>query len=271
MHQVHAADALFLVARGVGQRHAALDLARVDAAEGDRADVLEAHDLEGQQRQRIFVDRLAQQRLAVLRVDALERFTIGGRGQEVDDGVEQRLHALVLEGRAAHHRIEGGLDGGLADQPAQRLLVGLLALEVGLHGLVFHVDGGLDHGGAILGGALLEVVGDLLDVHLGVFAVAVPDVGLHGDEVDDAREIVLGADRQLDRNRLGAELLFDVVDAHVEVGAGLIHLVGEDDARHAVLVALAPDRLGLRLDALVASRARTRRRRARAANARPRS
>ena len=162
MHQVHAADALFLVARGVGQRHAAVELARVDAAERDRADVLEAHDLEGEQRQRIFVDRLAQHRLAGLGIDALERFAIGGRGQEVDDGVEQRLHALVLERRAAHHRIEGGLDGRLADQPAQRLLVGLLALEVGLHGLVFHLDGGLDHGGAILVGALLEVGGDLL-------------------------------------------------------------------------------------------------------------
>src|SRR5690606_17384448 len=31
-----------------------------------------------------------------------------------------------------------------------------------------------------------------------------------------------------------------------------VHLVGEDDARHAILVALAPDGLGLRLDTLVA-------------------
>ena len=189
VHQVHAADALFLVARGVGQRHAALELARVDAAERDRADVLEAHDLEGQQRQRVFVDRPAQGRLARLDIDARECLAIGGRGQEVDDGVEQRLHALVLEGRAAHHRIEGSLDGRLADQAAQRLLVGLLALEVGLHGLVFHVDGGFDHGGAVFGGALLEIVRNLLDLHLGVFAVAVPDVGLHGDEVDDAGEV----------------------------------------------------------------------------------
>ena len=214
--------------------------------------MLEAHDLEGQQRQRIFVDRHAQQRLAVLGIDALERFTIGGRGQEVDDGVEQRLHALVLEGRAAHHRIEGSLDGRLADQTAQRVLVGLLALEVGFHGLVFHVDGGFDHGGAIFGGALLHVLRNLLNGHLGVLTVAVPDVGLHGDEVDHAGEVALGTDRQLDRNRAGAQLLFDVVDAHVEVGAGLIHLVGKDDTRHAILVALTPDGLGLRLDALVA-------------------
>ena len=41
-------------------------------------------------------------------------------------------------------------------------------------------------------------------------------------------------------------------EALEEVGAGLVHLVGEDDARNLVLVALAPDGLGLRLDALVA-------------------
>jgi hypothetical protein len=35
----------------------------------------------------------------------------------------------------------------------------------------------------------------------------------------------------------------------VEVGAGAVHLVDEADARHAVLVGLAPHGLGLRLDA----------------------
>jgi len=48
-----------------------------------------------------------------------------------------------------------------------------------------------------------------------------------------------------------AETVHDVVEALVEVGAGLIHLVGEDDARNLVLVALAPHGFGLRLDALV--------------------
>ena len=141
--------------------------------------MLEAHDLEGEQRERILVDRPAQKRLAALGVDARERLAVGGRGQEVDDGVEERLHTLVLEGRAAHHRIEGGLDGAFADEAAQRVLVGLLAIEVGLHGLVFHLDDGFDHGGAVLGGALLEVVRNLLDCHLGVFVVAFPDVSLH--------------------------------------------------------------------------------------------
>src|SRR4029079_11536804 len=51
--------------------------------------------------------------------------------------------------------------------------------------------------------------------------------------------------------RGGAGAVDDIGEAFEEVGAGLVHLVGEDDARNLVLVALAPDGLGLRLDALV--------------------
>ena len=60
------------------------------------------------------------------------------------------------------------------------------------------------------------------------------------------------ADRKLDAHRVGRHPRDQIVDALVEVGADLIHLVDEDDARHVVLVGLAPHRLGLRLDALVA-------------------
>ena len=45
--------------------------------------------------------------LAGVDVDALDRLAIDRRRQIVDDGVEQRLHALVLEGRAAEDRDEG--------------------------------------------------------------------------------------------------------------------------------------------------------------------
>src|SRR5262249_61396673 len=44
----------------------------------------------------------------------------------------------------------------------------------------------------------------------------------------------------------------DVVEAAEEIRADLVHLVAEDDARDLVLVALPPDRLGLRFDALIA-------------------
>ncbi len=93
-----------------------------------------------------------------------------------------------------------------------------------------------------------EGVRDLDDVDLGAEVVAVQD-GLHLDEVDDALEAVLAADRQLDRHGAGTEAVDDHVDAAPEVGAGAVELVDEADARDGVLVGLAPDRLGLRLHA----------------------
>ncbi len=56
----------------------------------------------------------------------------------------------------------------------------------------------------------------------------------------------------MQRHRPRTQALLDVFHAHVEVGARLIHFVGEDDARNLVLVALAPNGFGLRFNALVA-------------------
>ena len=68
-------------------------------------------------------------------------------------------------------------------------------------------------------------------------------------QVDDAGEVALGADRQLDDRRRRLEAVLDHLDGAEEVGAGAVHLVDEAHARHVVLVGLTPHRLGLRLDA----------------------
>ena len=80
----------------------------------------------------------------------------------------------------------------------------------------------------------------------------VEDGRLHLDEIDDALVLVLLADGLLDRDRRDAEALADRVRRSSEVGADLVHLVDEHDARNAELVGLAPDGLGLRLDAVAA-------------------
>ena len=106
----------------------------------------------------------------------------------------------------------------------------------------------LDHLLAPLLGVRAERLGDLDDVDLRAEVVAIQD-RLHLDEVDDALEAVLAADRQLDRHGPGTEAVDDHVDAAPEVRAGAVQLVDEADARHRVLVGLAPDGLGLGLDA----------------------
>ncbi len=77
----------------------------------------------------------------------------------------------------------------------------------------------------------------------------VPDERRHLHEVDDAAVVPLGADRQLDDRRDRLEAILDHRDGPEEVGPDAVHLVDEADPRHAVLVGLAPHRLGLRLDA----------------------
>ena len=77
-------------------------------------------------------------------LDAVDRGDVGRRRQVVDDRVEQRLHALVLERRAAQHRHEGAADGALADAALQRLGIRLLAAEIGFERVVVLLDRELD-------------------------------------------------------------------------------------------------------------------------------
>ena len=100
-----------------------------------------------------------------------------------------------------------------------------------LERLVHHVGGNLRHD--VVGAHRLVLVGDRL----------------HPDEVDDAGELVLGANRQLNRDGIAAELRDDLLEGPLEVRADAVHLVDEADPRDAILVGLAPDGLRLRLDA----------------------
>ena len=93
----------------------------------------------------------------------------------------------------------------------------------------------------------MRVLGDLLILELRAELV-LPDERLVLDQVNDADETVLGADRKLDRQRVSPETVAHRLDGLVEVGADAVHLVDVGDPRDLVLVGLSPDGLGLRLD-----------------------
>ena len=100
----------------------------------------------------------------------------------------------------------------------------------------------------VLLGQVLELVGDVDDLEYFTVVVVV-DRGVHRAQVDDPLVVALRADRQLDDGRHAVEAVGDHVDAAEEVRADAVHLVHEADARHVVLVGLAPDGLGLGLHA----------------------
>ena len=94
-----------------------------------------------------------------------------------------------------------------------------------------------------------EIGRDLLDgVVLALDGLAAPGQRPHLQQVDDADEIALGTDRDLQHQRGRTEPLDHHVDAAEEVRTGAVELVDEAHPRHVVLLGLPPDLLGLRLD-----------------------
>jgi hypothetical protein len=131
----------------------------------------------------------------------------------------------------------------LAMVPADSLvnLLGgeISCLEVGVEEFLGGLGDRLEQLLTILGGLIGEFGGDVDGLpHLAV--VTLPDVTLHLDQIDDADEVGLGADRQLHDQRFGAETVDDRIDVGVEIGARAVELVDEADAGDAVAVGLAP-------------------------------
>ena len=135
VHQQDPAEALAPLLGRVVDLFALVDRARVDPEVGELAERI-AHDLERQRGKRGLLVGLACDRLVALEVGALGRRDVERAGQEVDDGVEHRLDALVLERRPGEHRDEVAGQRALADHPLEIVLGERLVVEVLLEHLV---------------------------------------------------------------------------------------------------------------------------------------
>ena len=71
-----------------------------------------------------------------------------------------------------------------------------------------------------------------------------------GQQIDDAAEVSLLSDRELERSDAGAEAVLELVERALERRALPVELVDEDHARDAALLGHLPGDLGLHLDAL---------------------
>ncbi len=250
VHAEQAADALFAAFGDVVNRVAGLQRARINAEERELTDVRIGHDLEDQSRKRLLIIRLANDHLLrIIDVRAFHRRNIQRRGQVIDDRVQHRLHALVLEGRAANHREDLQRNGGLADAGTDFVLRKRLPFDEFFEELVVELGNRLDHLLAVFLGLLGQVRGDVDDIILGAQRLVAPDHRLHLDQVDNAFELIFGADGKLDRHRAALQPIDNRVDRVIEVRAHAVHLVNEADAGNVVLIGLPPYRFRLRLHA----------------------
>ena len=166
VHHQQPSDPLRLAGRDVEHPSAGAELAGVDAEVGQLADVGVGHHLEGEGGEGSVVvggpGGLGALLLALRRrLDPGQRRDLERRGQQLDDRVEQRLHALVLERGAAEDRGHLDVQGGAVQRPGDPLVGDLLLVEVGLHQLVVVVRAGLDQLRAVVVGLLGQLGGDL--------------------------------------------------------------------------------------------------------------
>ena len=172
--------------------------------------------------------------------------------QEVNNSVQQRLHALVTVSGTAVNRVNLGVDGQLTDAGLELVNGQLLAAEVLLHELFVGLSNGLDQLLAVLCSLVLEVLRDIFYNRLCTgLDLAAPGQCLHVQQINDAVEVIFSTNRQLHYQRLSAQAVLNGGDGVVEVCAQLVHLVDEADTRNIVLSSLTPHLLGLRLNAFL--------------------
>src|SRR5690606_17507693 len=151
-----------------------------------------------------------------------------------DHRVQHTLHALVLEGTAAQHRLDFASDG-TGTQGLDDLFFGEVALfEVFVHQLFGRLGGRFDELLAPFVGRILELGRDIAVLELDALRGVVPQDGFQLDEVYHALEGVFGTHGDDDGHGIGAQAGLQLVVDLEEVGAGAVHLVDEGQTRHAI-------------------------------------
>ncbi len=156
------------------------------------------------------------------------------------------LNTLVLKGRADENRGELKRQGRLADDRNQLFGADLLTFQELLGQIVVEVGQSFDQFIACLQAGFPDVLG--AGFFANVLAVVAVEVdGLHGQQVDDALELVLGSDRVSDQVSVVVQFVAQHLHHAEGVGARTVHLVDEGQSRHTVALHLAVDGDRLRL------------------------
>ena len=248
VHLQDTADTLSLLLGGVQNGRAGVQQAGVNADKGQTANVGVRSDLKGQCGEGCVVVCGTLVLLAGVRVDALDGGDVQGGGHEVDNGVEQLLHALVAVRGTAGDGNQQVLDGAVTQGLADHVGGDGFLLQRQHHQILVEVCAGVDELGAVFHRQVHHVLGNVLHAHVLALGIVV-HVGLHLDQVDDALEGILAADGQLDGHGVALQAVVDHLQNVEEISAHDVHLVDVDHTGDFIVVGLTPHSLGLGLHA----------------------
>ncbi len=249
VHLEQTAHALFLTRTGVEHVASGNNVAAVHAEECQTTHIRVGRDLERKSTHRSFARRLTGLNLIGARgIVTLYSTGVERRRQVCAHTVEQRLNTLVLERRSADHRHDLHRESTLAESATDLILADSRGIvEIFLHQSVVKLGDLLKHLVAILLSLVHQIGRDILHRILGTHGLVVPEDSLHADQIHNALECLLGADRYLDRAGIGSEHLLELAAHFEEVCARTVHLVNIADTGNIILVSLAPYGFRLRL------------------------
>src|ERR1700686_508230 len=163
------------------------------------------------------------------------------RWHQLGDRGHQRSNAEQLGGRAAHHRRDHAGQDSLTQPALDLFLTERAGIQVLLEQRVVALRRRLDELSSVLLDELLHVV---WYGNLAALAVWCRDERLEVQQVDNAAEVLLRTDGQVERKWARRELVAHGGDRAVEVGVLLVQLVDHHDPRLVGAVAVLPRDLG---------------------------
>ena len=245
MHLKQTADTLLLALGSVQYIGTGLADAGVNTEVSKLSYERVCHNLEYQSGERLLIRGMSHNRVAV-QVGTLDIRYIGRSRHIVKNCVQKLLNTLVSVCGTAEARNRSVLDGSLAECSLHLLFGGLLAVKVLHHQVIIKLTDLLDHLGSVELCIILQVVRNVGNLDIVALVVLIV-VCLHLEEVDDALEGLLTADRDLHHDGVLAQTVMNGIYRMEEVGTDNVHLIDKCDSRNVVGISLTPYvlRLGL--------------------------
>ncbi len=218
VHLEQTADTLLLARTGVVDVRTGLHRTRVYAEVYETTHERIGSNLKCESCCRLFLKRLTILFLTSLRVRTLDGGSVLRRGQESASVVEQRLHTLVLIRRTEEHRAALHIDSTFTDSSDDLVLSnGRRIIHVLLHEVVAVVSSLLKEFVTPLVGIVYEISGDIINLILSTHGLIVPQDSLHLDKVNNALEVLLCTDRNLDNDRVSTQDILHLLNGLEEV------------------------------------------------------
>ena len=232
-HDADLADAVLFARAGVDELLTRLEHAGDDLDEAQAADIGVGHGLEHEEARVAFGGDHGL--FAVGEAEAAVR----SRAREVGGDVfHEALDALLDDGGAHVHRDEELLGDGLVQQAFQLFLGELLfALQILHHELVVSLCHLVAELVARSLGGILVFGRNLVDDFAAVDGVV---ARLHAQDVDNALEVFVHADRNGDRAQAGAEARVQHGHGGVEIGVFAVNMVDEHGSAKSHVLRFAP-------------------------------